>query len=114
MTDARLPAHVEALGLIRQVQTAGGFGAVIRKGERDSGTIIVVLTENGTKSRIYERMPDIEGRRNWWLSKEEDPDKKEEFNQYLSRRAEQDPDCWIIELDIAQGERFIGLPTRQG
>ena len=26
---------------------------------------------------------------------------------YLTRRVEQDPDVWIIELDVADGERFI-------
>jgi len=112
--EARLPAHIEALGLIRQVQAAGGFGMVIQKGEHDAGTLIVVLTENGTNTRVYERLPTVDGDRNWSLSKKENPENKEEFNQYLRRRGEQDPDTWIIELDIAQGERFIGLSTPQG
>lgn len=112
--DARLPAHIEALGLIRQVQSAGGFGMVIQKGERDAGTLLVVLTENGTNTRVYERMPHVDGHRDWSLSKKEDTENKEEFSQYLIRRAAQDPDTWIVELDVAQGERFIGLPISQG
>lgn len=112
--DDRLPAHIEALGLIRQVQAAGGFGTVIQKGERDAGTIIVVLTENGTNTRVYERMPNVEGRRDWSLARKEDSDKKEEFSEYLNRRARQDPDTWIVELDIANGERLIGLTTPPG
>jgi len=58
--EGRLPAHVEALGLIRQVQAAGGFATVLQKGERDAGTIIVVLTENGLKARAYERFPSLD------------------------------------------------------
>lgn len=107
--EARLPAHVEALGLIRQVQAQGGFGMVIHKGEADAGTIIVVLTENGTNSRIYERMPQLDGSRIWSLTKIQDTDKSQEFGEYLTRRASQDSDCWIVELDIADGERLIGL-----
>jgi hypothetical protein len=107
--DARLPAHVEALGLIRRAQAEGGFGTVLQKGERDAGSIIVVLTENGTNARVYERLPSLDGHRNWHLSKTQDIEKPEEISDYLDRRAKQDRDSWIIELDIVNGERFIGL-----
>jgi hypothetical protein len=110
--DARLPAHLEVSALIRQVQSAGGFAMVLHKGEAEAGTILLVLCENGTKSRSYERMPGADGTRNWHRSKTEDPENKQEFNQYIARRHEQDADLWIVELDIAQAERFIGLaPT---
>jgi hypothetical protein len=107
--EARLPAHLEASALIRRVQSAGGFATVLRKGEPEAGSILLVLCENGTKSRTYERMPDLEGARKWHLSKTEDPENKQEFNQYITRRQTQDADLWIVELDIAQAERFIEL-----
>ena len=107
--DARLPAHLEALGLIRLVSAEGGFGAVIQKGDRDGGALIVVLTENGTKARAYERLAHLDGSRTWSLSKVQDVENKQEFSDYLDRRARQDSDLWIVELDIANGERLIGL-----
>ncbi len=109
--DARLPAHIEALGLIRQVQAAGGFGTVLQKGERDAGTIIVVLTESGRNARVYERLPSLDGSRSWHLSKQQSAENPMEVTEYLERRANQDRDTWIVELDIAHGERFIGLST---
>jgi hypothetical protein len=108
--DDRLPAHLEAAGLIRRTESLGGFATVLQKGERDTGTILLVLCENGTNARAYERMPALDGTRQWHCSKWEDIDNKEEFSQYLVRRGAQDRDMWIIELDIAQGERLIGLP----
>ena len=39
--DARLPAHIEVFGLIRAVESEGGFGVVLQKGEKDAGTILV-------------------------------------------------------------------------
>ena len=108
--DARLPAHLEVSALIRQVEVEGGFGMVIKKGEREAGTILVLLAENGQNSRLYERMPQLDGTRSWHCSKKQDNENKEEFSGYLERRAKQDPDVWILELDIANGERFIGLP----
>ncbi|MCT2401293.1 DUF1491 family protein [Novosphingobium mangrovi (ex Huang et al. 2023)] len=106
--DARLPAHLEVSGLIRSVEAAGGFAAVLSKGERDAGTIMVVIAENGANARAYERMPQLDGTRDWSCSKKQDPENKSEFSEYLERRGNQDPDLWIVELDVANGERFIG------
>jgi hypothetical protein len=107
--EARLPAYLEVAALIRRTQAEGGFATVLQKGEREAGTIMIVLCESGTNSRIYERMPQPDGTRIWHVSRVQDPDNKEEFNHYITRRAAQDRDMWIIELDSAQGERLIGL-----
>lgn len=106
--EARLPAHVEISSLIRQVQAEGGFATVIKKGEREAGTILVVLTENGTRSRIFERMPQLDGSRIWHCAMTQDAENPDEFDRYLERRGKQDPDVWILELDIKNGERFLG------
>jgi len=105
--DGRLPAHVEISGLIRRTQAHGGFGVVIRKGERDAGTIIVLLTANGRNHRVFERMPQLDGDRKWALTKSEDVDSKDKIEEYLARRGEQDSDLWVVELDIPDGERLV-------
>jgi hypothetical protein len=105
--DARLPAHLEVSSLLRRVQSEGGFATVLHKGERDAGTILVVLAENGGNMRLYERMPQLDGTRAWTLARTQDTEKQQEFAQYLERRTTQDPDTWVLELDIADGERFI-------
>lgn len=107
---SRLPAHLEVSGLLRMVAAAGGFAAVLHKGEREAGTIVVVCAESGANRRVFERMPSVNGDRNWALSQSEDIENIEFIDDYLARRQAQDPDLWIIELDIANGERFIGLP----
>lgn len=112
--DQRLPAHLEISGLIRAVGAAGGFATVIEKGERDAGTILAICCENGTNARLYERMPQLDGSRKWTASKIEDVENPEEFSEYYGRRKRQDADLWVIELDIANGERFIGLPPFKG
>lgn len=107
--DDRLPAHIEVSALLRQTQAEGGFATVIRKGEREAGTILVILCNNGANARIYERMPQLDGTRKWHQTKTEDIENKQEFQEYLSRRGRQDDDLWVVELDIAHGERLIGL-----
>jgi len=112
--ETRLPAHLEVSGLVRAVEAAGGFAMVLSKGERDAGTIMVVITQGGRNSRAYERMPQLDGTRGWVQSKVQDAENPCEFSEYLTRRGSQDPDLWVVELDIAQGERFIGVPTIPG
>jgi hypothetical protein len=105
--DARIPAHLEVSGLLRAVEAAGGFAAIIAKGERDAGTLLVTCCEKGKNYRAYERMPRPDGTRGWALAKTEDPENPLEFGEYLERRRRQDEDLWIIELDIPAAERFI-------
>jgi hypothetical protein len=112
--DSRLPAHLEVSGLLRQVSAEGGFGAVLAKGEREAGTILLVMRENGANPRAYERMPRPDGSREWTLCGPQTAENEQETSDYLSRRQRQDGDLWIIELDIPNGERFIALTGTRG
>lgn len=114
MMDARLPAHLEVAGLIRTIGAEGGFGMVLSKGERDAGTILLVLVHNGADARLYERLPELDGSRPWRCIRRQDPDAPDDFPAYLDRRKAQDPDVWIVELDVAQAERFIGVEPDKG
>jgi hypothetical protein len=107
--EVRIPARIEVAGLIRAVEAAGGFAAVLSKGEPEAGTILVIITEGGVDSRAYERMPQADGTRQWHCARRQDPEAPEGFAQYVERRGRQDADLWIVELDIANGERFIQL-----
>ena len=105
--DERIPAHLEISGWIRAVQAEGGFATVLAKGERDAGTILVICCENGGEATLYERMPQLDGSRQFVVTKEQDTEKPLEFQDYWQRRRAQDDDLWVIELDIADAERFI-------
>lgn len=83
---------------------------MLTKGEREGGTIMVVLCENGTNLRAFERLPSLDGDRKWSCTKLQDPENSSDFQDYLDRRVRQDPDLWIIELDVANGERLIADP----
>lgn len=107
--EARLPAQLEVTALIRLAQAEGGFAAVLHRGEREAGTILVVILKHGANAALYERMPTIDGSRQWHCARVQDADNPAEFSDYLTRRGQQDPDSWIVELDVPHGERLIGL-----
>ena len=111
MMDGRLPAHVEVGAMLRKAQGEGGFATVIQRGERDAGVILLLTLERGENARLWERMPQLDGTRIFTCAKAQDNDNKREFEEYLARRRRQDPDSWLVELDIADAERFIASLT---
>jgi len=92
---------------MRRVQGEGGFATVLTRGERDSGTMLIVLTDRGALSTAYEQMPQADGTRKWLPSRIQDIENPRDFDAYLQRRGSQDPDLWIVELDVQDGTRFI-------
>ena len=111
MMDGRLPAHVEVGAMLRKAQGEGGFATVIQRGERDAGVILLLTLERGENARLWERMPQLDGTRAFTCTKVQNNDNKQEFEEYLARRQRQDPDSWLVELDIADAERFIASLT---
>ncbi|NBC37983.1 DUF1491 family protein [Novosphingobium sp. FSY-8] len=105
---SRLPTHIEVNALIRRVQAEGGFAMVLAKGEVDAGSILIVTLVNQTYAFAYEKMPSLDGERHWHRARSFDADQPDSFEQWLNKRRSSDPDLWIIELDIADAERFIG------
>jgi len=105
--ENRVPAHIEVSGLLRNAQAGGDFGMVLHKGERDGGTILIVMLDNQGLGTLLERMPQLDGRRTWTKVKVQADDHKQECEDYLNRRMGQDPDVWIVELTVAKAEQFI-------
>lgn len=107
MSASRLPAHLEVAALIRAAESKGGFGTVLVKGERDAGIILVLTMQRGGNARLWERMPRLDGTRVFEVVREQASENAHEFDEYLARRTEHDRDAWVIELDIANAERFV-------
>ena len=105
---ARIPAHLEVSALIRAVQAQGGFAAVLAKGERDAGTILILTIEKGGNGHLYERMPQLDGSRRFECTKVQDTEKPYELDEYLARLNAKLPDtmvtCFVLGL-----VPFLGL-----
>ena len=113
MTE-RLAASVEASGLIRNAEAAGDFGVILQKGDPDRGSLLVVVRNRGRFAACLQRTLGMDGRYVWSLVGPEADSPGEKVSQFLARQAGFDPDLWLIELDIAQPERFIAETTSAG
>ncbi|MBD8640047.1 DUF1491 family protein [Sphingomonas sp. CFBP 13733] len=100
MSD-RLPSGVLVSALLRRVNDAGGFGAVLAKGDAQGGAILVVAIDRGALPRLLERGIGADGR-----TALIDSTPTEDLDGYWRRRRSSDPDLWVIEVDVAAAERF--------
>lgn len=100
------PASLLVPAIVRQVQAAGGFATVLAKGS-DYGSALLVVTRTTGKTTAFEKVPNLSGKPDWRVAAEGDS----QAAAFIERQRRFDTDLWVIELDIAQPERFVpGLP----
>lgn len=104
--EARLATSVLVTSLMRRAESAGGFAAVLAKGDPTAGSVLVILNEKGRKERVLERLLQPNGTYSWQEIMLQAFENEREFSGMLARRRAFDPDLWLIELDVASAERF--------
>ena len=97
----RLPTGILASALIRRVNNAGGFATVRAKGDAQAGSMLLMLAERGRPIRMMERGIGPDGTTTLL-----DSTPRDDPEHYWRRRRASDPDLWVIELDVADAERF--------
>jgi len=105
--DARLPAHLEVAAIRRLAEAQGGFATVLAKGERDAGTIAIVIIGRGEPAWLCERMPQASGNRIFVRTLEQGTENERDFSSRIAKRRASDPDLWLIEADVPERERFV-------
>ena len=113
MSD-RLPTHVEVAGILRKTSAAGDFAAILRKGDPDRGSLLILVGSRGRHVACLECVLAIDGTYHWQSVGPVDSAGSTEVRDFLARRARFDEDLWAIELDIAEPERFIAETTSSG
>ena len=106
----RLNAALEVAGLCRRVEAEGGFAAVIRRGDPDRGELVIEVMQKGAAfARLERRLTP-----NFTYAWERIPLENRDGAVAGADRARIDPDLWLIELDVADAERFIAEMTSSG
>lgn len=105
MSD-RLPSHLLVSALIRRANEEGGFATVLARGDKDSGVILLACSERGALPFFLERGLGPNGQVQLLRTGPQDVANTDDANGYWQRRRARDPDLWVIELDIADSERF--------
>ena len=105
--NERLPAHLEASGLIRQVEAEGGFGAIVKRGDPDRGALILLISTRGQHKACLERTLGRAGNYGWQVAGPAAGADSQTLADWSEKRLRFDEDSWLIELDIPDPQRFI-------
>ena len=92
---------------MRRAEAAGDFAAILRKGDPDRGSLLLVVSSRGRHLAFLERVLDLSGSYPWKRVGPDESASSAEVRDFLAKRARFDEDLWAIELDIADAERFI-------
>jgi hypothetical protein len=72
------------------------------------------VSSRGRHIGCLERVLNLDGSYAWQRTGPGESASSAEITDFLARRARFDEDCWAIELDIAEPERFIAETTSLG
>lgn len=108
MSEPRLAAGIEVTALLGRARDLGGFGTVIRRGDAERGSLMIVLAERGIARFLLQRLLQRDGSYGWEPQEIGD---SADLERHLASARARDPDLWLIELDIPSSERFIAEMT---
>ena len=100
--------------MLRRAEALGGFGTILRKGDPERGSLLLVIASRGDHIACLERVLSLEGTYSWRAVGPAESAGSVEIADFLARRARFDEDSWALELDIPCAERFIAETTRSG
>src|SRR5471030_348529 len=99
--------------LIRRAELGGAFATVARKGDARAGAVLVKTIDRKTgEARLFAEARRVDGELVWM----EPVDSRAEgdLDAYAARAARIDPDVWVVEIEDANGRRFLTEAVDRG
>jgi hypothetical protein len=100
---------------VRKAESEGGFASILRRGDSERGSLLLVIASRGTYVACLQRSLDFStDEYRWALLGPKKSAGSAEIRGFLDQQARFDPDSWQIELDTADPERFIAETIELG
>ena len=104
--EPRLTTELQISAIRRLAEADGGFATILRKGDTSSGTILLIGQVKGENPVLFERFRPLDGDPIWQPASIQANENETEIADYWRKRVAQDPDLWVLELDVASTERL--------
>ncbi len=98
MSEPRVKSGLWVQMALRLGQAEGSYAAVLRKGDPDSGGILIVL--RGSEGLVVlSQVRAADGAQAWMRATGAAPVDQGAADAYLERAVRRDPDIWVVEFE---------------
>lgn len=108
--EERLPTHLLVQSHLWRLSAAGVPAYVLRKGERDSGLILLKVTVPFQGTRLFTQGRDLSGKLGWIPGASGAMVDEMAATEFVERHVKRDPDLWVIEVETRDGSNPFMLP----
>lgn len=98
MTEARVKSGLWVQMALRLGDAGGRYGVVLRKGDPDSGGILVVL-RGSDGLMVLSQVRAADGAPAWMRATGAAPIDQAGVDAYVERAIRRDPDVWVVEFE---------------
>ncbi|WP_340119837.1 DUF1491 family protein [Pelagibius sp. 7325] len=101
--DGRLPAELWIKAHIRRCIADNIPAAVVHRGEKNSGTLILKVNQIGQGVKVLNQTRDIDGAIAWMPALGGELVSEADADAYVERAVKRDPDVWVVEIESRDG-----------
>ncbi|MSO98976.1 MAG: DUF1491 family protein [Rhodospirillaceae bacterium] len=107
----RLKADMRVQAWLRRAASLGLMATVARKGEQESGTVMLKLNRHALGCDVFSPVTTPDGTAAWMSAFPKGPAKEKDADAYLQRQAGYDPDLWVVEIEDPKGLFALDAPV---
>lgn len=93
---------------MRRALSEGSFAVIAKKGDRDSGTVILTVRQRDGMTRLYQAATGMDGMRVWH---ESEAKPARDIDAVIARQSARDMDLWVVEIEDREGRHFLTEPV---
>ncbi len=106
----KLKTSIWVQALIRRAEVNGASAFVARKGEPDSGAVIVKVSPLNGQACVWSSSYGRDGERRWMRATGDAFVADADAEAYIQRSRSRDADLWVIEIEDREGRDFLTEP----
>lgn len=109
MTEPRLKARLLVQAILRRYDQEAIPAYIRRKGDPDSGTVLLKIALGPQQALLLSQARDAEGRAGW-LRQGAGAITEAEAEAAIEKAVKRDPDVYVIEVEDGKGRIFVEGP----
>jgi hypothetical protein len=108
--SVRVPAHLWISACLSLCSQKGIAAYVAARGDADSGTVLLRITDRDGRTRLLNQTRLISGALGWMEAFKNGPVDPPDAIAYIEKARARDPDLWVVEVEAAdENNPFLTL-----